>query len=127
MLLGEEEDTSTPSRRIYVNDPIKNGLQKFLHNRITTGKYNLVTFLPLFLWEQFSKYANLFFLFIACIQVRFRKKKFFFLQKYFLQKYIIANSRYFTYQSFWYCYPSFNCCFDFSSKRSHGRFEKTQS
>ncbi len=71
MLLGDDDDAGTPSRRIHINDPIKNETQKFLHNRITTGKYNLLTFVPLFLWEQFSKYANLFFLFIACIQVGF--------------------------------------------------------
>ena len=33
-----------------------------------TNKYNLVTFVPVFLLEQFSKYANVFFLFIGCIQ-----------------------------------------------------------
>ncbi|KAI9599439.1 hypothetical protein BDF19DRAFT_470419 [Syncephalis fuscata] len=41
---------------------------KFLHNRVSTAKYNIVTFLPKFLYEQFSKYANLFFLFTSCIQ-----------------------------------------------------------
>ena len=72
MLLGDEQEDSVPNRRIYINDPIKNETSKFLHNRITTGKYNVLTFLPIFLWEQFSKYANLFFLFIAIIQVFFR-------------------------------------------------------
>ncbi|KAG1764931.1 Ca-transporting ATPase [Suillus occidentalis] len=35
---------------------------------VSTSKYNMVSFLPKFLTEQFSKYANLFFLFTACIQ-----------------------------------------------------------
>ena len=69
MLLAEEDDTGIVSRTIHFNDPIKNNLQKFLHNRITTGKYNIFSFIFLFLWEQFSKYANLFFLSIALIQV----------------------------------------------------------
>ena len=51
-----------------MNDGIKNATKKYLHNGITTGKYNVITFIPKFLFEQFSKYANLFFLFIAVIQ-----------------------------------------------------------
>ncbi|KAK7473026.1 aminophospholipid translocase [Stygiomarasmius scandens] len=41
---------------------------EFCSNYVSTSKYNLVTFVPKFLTEQFSKYANLFFLFTACIQ-----------------------------------------------------------
>ncbi|KAJ1913080.1 aminophospholipid translocase [Mycoemilia scoparia] len=55
-------------RTIHINDPVQNMAYKFLHNRVSTAKYNLFTFLPKFLFEQFSKYANLFFLFTACIQ-----------------------------------------------------------
>ncbi|KAJ3190997.1 hypothetical protein HK101_008184 [Irineochytrium annulatum] len=55
-------------RVIHLNDPIKNLSQKFIHNRISTAKYNVLTFPFKFLFEQFSKYANLFFLFIGCIQ-----------------------------------------------------------
>ncbi|KAJ3414832.1 hypothetical protein HDV05_005989 [Chytridiales sp. JEL 0842] len=64
---GGEEDAA-PDRVIYLNDPIKNQAQKFLHNRISTAKYNVFTFIFRFAYEQFSKYANLFFLFIGCIQ-----------------------------------------------------------
>jgi hypothetical protein len=56
-------------RTFYINDPAKNAQYKFLHNRISTAKYNVITFLPKFLYEQFSKYANLFFLFTASVQV----------------------------------------------------------
>ncbi|KAJ3277529.1 hypothetical protein HK104_003219, partial [Borealophlyctis nickersoniae] len=55
-------------RTIYVNDRQRNAESKFLHNRISTAKYNSFTFLPKFLYEQFSKYANLFFLFTGIIQ-----------------------------------------------------------
>jgi len=61
-------------RLIYLNDPVKNSLQKYLHNGISTAKYNIFTFIPKFLKEQFSKAANLFFLFTACIQVRIEQK-----------------------------------------------------
>ncbi|KAF9160967.1 hypothetical protein BGX21_001832 [Mortierella sp. AD011] len=55
-------------RIIYLNNPERNSQGKYLHNRISTSKYNYFTFLPKFLFEQFSKYANIFFLFTACIQ-----------------------------------------------------------
>ena len=52
-------------------DPRLNDEQRFLHNKIFTAKYTVVTFLPKFLYEEFSKYANLFFLFVSGIQVTF--------------------------------------------------------
>jgi phospholipid-transporting ATPase len=55
-------------RMIHVNDPPANNAQKFMDNHVSTAKYNIATFLPKFLYEQFSKYANLFFLFTAIIQ-----------------------------------------------------------
>ncbi|KAI8819345.1 uncharacterized protein EV422DRAFT_108803 [Fimicolochytrium jonesii] len=69
MLLGnnEQEDLAV-DRHIYLNDPTRNSTQKYLHNSISTSKYNVATFVPKFLFEQFSKYANLFFLFTAIIQ-----------------------------------------------------------
>ncbi|KAJ1564013.1 hypothetical protein HK405_016082, partial [Cladochytrium tenue] len=66
-LFGSDDDAKT-DRDIHINNPERNEEQKFLHNRITTAKYNVFTFLLRFLFEQFSKYANLFFLFIGVIQ-----------------------------------------------------------
>jgi phospholipid-transporting ATPase len=63
---GQENE----ARLIYINNPDLNEQQNYLHNRIFTGKYTAFTFLPKFLYEEFSKYANLFFLFISGIQVR---------------------------------------------------------
>lgn len=40
----------------------------FLNNSIMTAKYNVLTFLPKFLFEQFRRYSNIFFLFIALMQ-----------------------------------------------------------
>ncbi|KAH7883148.1 Ca-transporting ATPase [Phlebopus sp. FC_14] len=53
-------------RVITLNNPAMNDY--FCSNFVSTSKYNVVTFLLKFLKEQFSKYANLFFLFTACIQ-----------------------------------------------------------
>jgi phospholipid-transporting ATPase len=55
-------------RVIYLNNPSANSSNKYMDNHISTAKYNFATFLPKFLYEQFSKYANLFFLFTAAIQ-----------------------------------------------------------
>ncbi|KPM02924.1 phospholipid-transporting ATPase IA-like protein [Sarcoptes scabiei] len=48
--------------------PLTGQQQKFIQNSISTAKYNLFSFLPKFLFEQFRKYANIFFLFIALMQ-----------------------------------------------------------
>ena len=45
----------------------EDGVQ-FLSNSITTAKYNLITFLPRFLFEQFRRYPNLFFLSVSIFQ-----------------------------------------------------------
>uniref|UniRef100_A0A915NFD5 Phospholipid-transporting ATPase n=1 Tax=Meloidogyne javanica TaxID=6303 RepID=A0A915NFD5_MELJA len=42
--------------------------QKYCGNKIRTCKYNILTFLPLFLFEQFHRYSNIFFLCIAILQ-----------------------------------------------------------
>ncbi|KAK4055166.1 aminophospholipid translocase [Microbotryomycetes sp. JL201] len=55
-------------RVIQIGNPTLNLTQKWPGNSVSTSKYNLATFLPKFLLEQFSKYANVFFLFTACIQ-----------------------------------------------------------
>ena len=62
-------DPSTLGPRIiHLNDAPANNAQKFMDNHVSTTKYNIATFMPKFLYEQFSKYANLFFLFTAIIQ-----------------------------------------------------------
>lgn len=62
--LTSSTSTSTISSRIvYIN-----GRHRFQSNKVSTAKYTFVTFLPKFLFEQFRRYANLFFLFIALMQ-----------------------------------------------------------
>ncbi|KAI8373598.1 hypothetical protein EDC96DRAFT_438020 [Choanephora cucurbitarum] len=55
-------------RIIYINNQSLNDQQKFISNSVSTAKYNIFTFLPKFLYEEFSKSANVFFLFISGIQ-----------------------------------------------------------
>ncbi|KAG1054085.1 hypothetical protein G6F43_003886 [Rhizopus delemar] len=55
-------------RKIYLNQQELNDQQSFMSNSISTAKYNVFTFLPKFLYVEFSKSANIFFLFISGIQ-----------------------------------------------------------
>ncbi|XP_051505052.1 probable phospholipid-transporting ATPase IA isoform X3 [Myxocyprinus asiaticus] len=59
--LADQED----SRLIFINQP---QFTKFCSNHVSTAKYNVLTFLPRFLYSQFRRAANSFFLFIALLQ-----------------------------------------------------------
>ncbi|KAJ2611333.1 aminophospholipid translocase [Coemansia sp. RSA 1365] len=61
-------DGSGSFRMVHIGNREGNAQYKYKHNKVSTAKYNIATFLPKFLFEQFSKYANLFFLFTGCIQ-----------------------------------------------------------
>ena len=54
-------------RIVFVNAPHQPA--KYRNNHITTAKYSLLSFIPSFLFEQFRRYSNCFFLFIALMQV----------------------------------------------------------
>ena len=49
--------------------------QRFCGNRVSTAKYNTFTFLPCFLFEQFRRYSNCFFLLIALLQVSSKEQE----------------------------------------------------
>jgi phospholipid-transporting ATPase len=55
-------------RMIQLNNTPVNAANKWVDNHVSTAKYNIASFIPKFLYEQFSKYANLFFLFTAILQ-----------------------------------------------------------
>eukprot|EP00250_Pteridium_aquilinum_P005611 c15683_g1_i1 orf=163-3783(+) len=57
----------TGHRTIYCNDFDRNKLLKFKGNSISTTKYNILTFLPKGLFEQFRRVANLYFLMISIL------------------------------------------------------------
>ncbi|CAO3648890.1 unnamed protein product [Cunninghamella echinulata] len=60
--------TAGEERIIHINNEELNNQQRFLNNKVFTAKYTLISFIPKFLYEEFSKYANLFFLFVSGIQ-----------------------------------------------------------
>ncbi|CCF60418.1 hypothetical protein KAFR_0K00630 [Kazachstania africana CBS 2517] len=55
-------------RMIHIIDRAANDTMGYVGNYVSTTKYNFATFLPKFLFQEFSKYANLFFLCTAIIQ-----------------------------------------------------------
>lgn len=65
---GKPDPSTLGPRIIHLNNPPANAENKYVDNHVSTAKYNAATFLPKFLYEQFSKYANLFFLFTAILQ-----------------------------------------------------------
>jgi hypothetical protein len=67
--LNKSIDLANTPRVIYINHEDERK-QKFITNQISTAKYNPISFLPKFLYVEFSKSANLFFLFISGIQVK---------------------------------------------------------
>lgn len=64
------------ARQVYVNEPLpqakldKNGnpKQKYVTNKVVTSKYNILTFIPKNLYEQFRRIANFFFLLLVVLQ-----------------------------------------------------------
>ncbi|KAF1995514.1 phospholipid-translocating P-type ATPase [Amniculicola lignicola CBS 123094] len=65
---GAPDPSTLGPRIIHLNNPPANSTNKYVDNHISTAKYNVFTFLPKFLYEQFSRYANIFFLFTAILQ-----------------------------------------------------------
>ncbi|KAL9489270.1 hypothetical protein ACSS6W_001547 [Trichoderma asperelloides] len=65
---GKPDPSTMGPRIIHLNNPPANAANKYTGNNISTAKYNIATFLPKFLFEQFSKVANIFFLFTAALQ-----------------------------------------------------------
>ena len=63
-------------RELFINDQYCNQTflfsrkrsAKFVTNHVSNAKYSLLSFIPLFVQEQFSNYANIFFLLIGVLQ-----------------------------------------------------------
>ena len=64
----KSENTHTPYLEFFINNNRKNTEFKLKNNYISTTKYNIITFLPKGLLYQFSRLANVYFLFITIIQ-----------------------------------------------------------
>lgn len=65
---GKPDPSTLGPRIIHLNNPPANQANKYVDNHVSTAKYNVATFIPKFLFEQFSKYANVFFLFTSALQ-----------------------------------------------------------
>lgn len=63
---GGHPSDSQDGRVVFVNAPQP---AIYRNNHISTAKYSVLSFVPSFLFEQFRRYSNCFFLFIALMQV----------------------------------------------------------
>uniref|UniRef100_A0A8C4FBA0 Phospholipid-transporting ATPase n=1 Tax=Dicentrarchus labrax TaxID=13489 RepID=A0A8C4FBA0_DICLA len=61
--------TSEEERRVRANDRDYNEKFQYASNCIMTSKYNIITFLPVNLFEQFQEVANTYFLFLLILQL----------------------------------------------------------
>jgi len=55
-------------RTFYLNDHARNHAANFKSNYVRTTKYTALTFLPLCLFQQFKRLANIYFLIMAILQ-----------------------------------------------------------
>ncbi|GAB2214152.1 hypothetical protein Drorol1_Dr00018492 [Drosera rotundifolia] len=65
--LGRIQPQAPGHRSVYCNDREANAIAKFPGNSVSTTKYNVLTFLPKGLFEQFRRVANLYFLMISIL------------------------------------------------------------
>uniref|UniRef100_UPI0037E86E99 phospholipid-transporting ATPase ID n=1 Tax=Semicossyphus pulcher TaxID=241346 RepID=UPI0037E86E99 len=70
-LIGEKSKKSLTEeeRRVRANDREYNEKFQYASNCIMTSKYNIITFLPVNLFEQFQEVANTYFLFLLILQL----------------------------------------------------------
>ncbi|KFK43333.1 hypothetical protein AALP_AA1G111300 [Arabis alpina] len=67
--LGRIQPQAPSFRTVYCNDRDANFPVRFKGNSISTTKYNVFTFLPKGLFEQFRRIANIYFLGISCLSM----------------------------------------------------------
>lgn len=103
-------------RVIHINQPQLN--QKFMQNGVSTAKYNPISFLPKFLYVEFSKSANLFFLFISGIQVFDFSVLYACGCTYSLET-NTANTKHFAHVSLHHADPAGYCAFDHCDQGNH--------
>uniref|UniRef100_A0A3Q3EIP8 Phospholipid-transporting ATPase n=1 Tax=Labrus bergylta TaxID=56723 RepID=A0A3Q3EIP8_9LABR len=63
------KDALEEERRVRANDREYNDKFQYASNCIMTSKYNIITFLPVNLFEQFQEVANTYFLFLLILQL----------------------------------------------------------
>ncbi|KAK4399758.1 Phospholipid-transporting ATPase 3 [Sesamum angolense] len=65
--LGKVQPQAPGHRTVFCNDREANALARFKGNSVSTTKYDVITFLPKGLFEQFRRVANLYFLMISIL------------------------------------------------------------
>jgi hypothetical protein len=65
--LGAMQDDGETMRSFYLNDHARNLAKRFKSNYIRTTKYTAITFLPVCLFMQFKRLANIYFLIMAIL------------------------------------------------------------
>ncbi|XP_042543919.1 probable phospholipid-transporting ATPase IM [Dipodomys spectabilis] len=68
-MFGAKKKSLEVERMVKANDREFNEKFQYADNRIHTSKYNILTFLPINLFEQFQRVANAYFLFLLILQL----------------------------------------------------------
>ncbi|XP_037689946.1 probable phospholipid-transporting ATPase IM isoform X2 [Choloepus didactylus] len=68
-MFGSKKKSLEVERIVKANDREYNERFQYADNRIHTSKYNILTFLPINLFEQFQRVANAYFLFLLILQL----------------------------------------------------------
>ncbi|XP_069078622.1 probable phospholipid-transporting ATPase IM [Pleurodeles waltl] len=69
MIVNSSNKAQEVERKVKANDRAYNERFHYANNRIKTSKYNILTFLPVNLFEQFRRVANAYFLFLLILQL----------------------------------------------------------
>jgi hypothetical protein len=68
LVRDDEMETNDKKRVIFLNDDARNAKYPYKSNYIKTTRYNIISFLPVALFKQFLRVANVYFLIIAVLQ-----------------------------------------------------------
>jgi phospholipid-transporting ATPase len=70
-VLSDQSDVPPARRKFEINKQFSktDRSRKFVSNEIDTAKYNVITFLPKNLFEQFTKFSNVYFLILGLMEL----------------------------------------------------------
>ena len=103
-------------RRVFISAP-----SPYIDNTVTTSKYNLFSFLPLALFGQFRRFANLYFLLIGLLMF-FGESTHFFLSPYLSSTTLVPLVKHDRLDFFFNPFPTAgNCDISFTRFRSFDR------
>lgn len=62
---GAPPPTTRTDRSVFINNPEANAAEFFINNTVITSRYTLLSFIPVFLFQQFTRFANAYFLIVS--------------------------------------------------------------